>query len=393
MATNQAKLSTRQHLVKIPNISCLYRHGQNETYYAIKKIRGKRKEHSLGTTDRKIADRRLKEWLADLEKIDTEVEKMPLSVLLEKFEAINQGKADKTRRTNASIVKRFKETWKRGLSIHVRDVKPSDLSEWLASHEERLANCSYNRYAFFLKQLFAIAVADRVIVNSPLLGVQKRWKKPQKPIRYIPTVEQFQQLVQEIRRQVFNSDAEHTADFVEFLGTAGLGQAEASDLTWEAVDWERGRMAIRRRKTSAVFYVPIFDPLRPLLERLWKSYPTAPAPSEKVFKIKDAKRALKAACIRLGFRNYSQRNLRAGFIRRAWEATVDPKTIAQWQGHQDGGKLIINTYTEVFGGQDSEYERKQLAKMASTSKPQTPPSHNGESESSSVPLNSTTAPS
>ena len=94
-----------------------YRPGLNANYYGIKKNLGKRKEHSLGTTDRKIADRRLKEWLTDLEKIDTEVEKMSMSRLLEKFAVINQGKGDKTRATNNSIVATFKTTWKRGLTL------------------------------------------------------------------------------------------------------------------------------------------------------------------------------------------------------------------------------------------------------------------------------------
>ena len=58
-----------------------------------KKINGKRKEHSLDTTDRKIADRRLKEWIANLEEIDSEAEKMTLAALLEKFTDANQGKA------------------------------------------------------------------------------------------------------------------------------------------------------------------------------------------------------------------------------------------------------------------------------------------------------------
>jgi len=47
------RLSTRQLLGKIPNVPGLYRHTINGTYYGIKKISGKRKEHSLDTTDRK----------------------------------------------------------------------------------------------------------------------------------------------------------------------------------------------------------------------------------------------------------------------------------------------------------------------------------------------------
>src|SRR5437868_8081573 len=62
--TTTKRPSTRQLLEK-SNIPCLYRHSLNSTYYGIKKIGGKRKEHSLGTDDRKIAERRLKDWLAE----------------------------------------------------------------------------------------------------------------------------------------------------------------------------------------------------------------------------------------------------------------------------------------------------------------------------------------
>jgi len=40
------------------------------------------------------------------------------------------------------------------------------------------------------------------------------------------------------------------------------------------------------------------------------------------------------------------------------------KVIAQWQGHRDGGTLIMTTYTQVFGSNAESYERAQLAKAA-----------------------------
>jgi hypothetical protein len=49
---------------------------------------------------------------------------------------------------------------------------------------------------------------------------------------------------------------------------------------------------------------------------------------------------------------------------RLWRSGLDKKLIAKWQGHQDGGALILSTYTEVFGSDDSEYESLQLAKLA-----------------------------
>ena len=35
------------------------------------------------------------------------------------------------------------------------------------------------------------------------------------------------------------------------------------------------------------------------------------------------------------------------FITRAIEKGVDVKVLAQWQGHRDGGKLILDTYSHV----------------------------------------------
>jgi len=50
--TQTPRRITRQLLGKIPNFPGLYRHALNDNYYAIKKVAGKRKEHSLETTDR-----------------------------------------------------------------------------------------------------------------------------------------------------------------------------------------------------------------------------------------------------------------------------------------------------------------------------------------------------
>jgi len=78
--------STRQQLVKVPQVPGLYRHSLNLGYYGIKKLGGKRKEHSLRTTDRKLAERRLKGWLADLGKVDTGLERLTLKELVEKLQ-------------------------------------------------------------------------------------------------------------------------------------------------------------------------------------------------------------------------------------------------------------------------------------------------------------------
>lgn len=64
-----------------------------------------------------------------------------------------------------------------------------------------------------------------------------------------------------------------------------------------------------------------------------------------------------------GYYNFSQRNMRQALIRRLWQSQTDPKLIAKWQGHQDGGKLVLDTYTEVFGANDEDYENSQIEKI------------------------------
>jgi integrase len=359
-ATEQVPL---REWLKVPNIPGLYRHGPSGRYYGVKKIRGRRKERSLKTTDRKIAERRHREWISNLQRVDGEHERMTLRELIGIFFAVYQGRSTNTRKTIRSIIRKMIKTWPGGIDVEVRQIRPSHLDEWLALHEPRLRNSSYNRYSGLLKALFEIAVKDRIIAESPFEQVTTPWKKPQTPVRCVPTIEQFQSIVDEIRTQRYTRFAAATADFVEFLGLAGVGQAEAASLTWGDVDWETERISFRRHKTDTRFYVPIYPHLRPLLERLRRTAPSL-AHSSPVFQIRDAKKALKAACERLGYPNFSQRNIRQCLIRRLWQAGVDRKLIAKWQGHQDGGQLIMDTYTEVFGDDDAEYERQQLTKLS-----------------------------
>ena len=147
----------------------------------------------------------------------------------------------------------------------------------------------------------------------------------------------------DIRSQRFNADAEESGDFVEFLGLAGLGQAEAASIKRSDVDLDAGRIIVYRHKTDQGFVISIYPQLRPLLEKLC----AGKAHDERLFEIKEARKALANACKRLGFPNFTHRSLRRMFITRAIELGVDVKTIAEWQGHRDGGTLILRTYSHV----------------------------------------------
>jgi integrase len=187
-----------------------------------------------------------------------------------------------------------------------------------------------------------MAVADGVISRSPAENITP--VKFSKPIRETPTFEEFKAIVADIRNQHFSNDAEESADFVEFLGLAGLGQAEATALRWSDVDWQRETIRTFRHKTNAGFVIPLYPQLRCLLARRKSN---GDSQNGSVFCIKSAKKAIASACRRLGLPSYTHRSFRRMFITRAIERGVDVKVIAEWQGHKDGGKLILDTYSHV----------------------------------------------
>ena len=356
--------SSSNPYVKVANAPGLYRHAKTGAYYAVKKFGGKRKERSLGTADRKIAERRLKEWIDNFAKVDSGVEKTTVRQLVAKFEESSRGFVRNTQVTTHAIIKSFQKFMGHDFDMEVRKIRPSQLDEWLASEEPRLRNTTYNRYAGFLKQLFELATKDRIIPESPAKVLRTPWKRPQDVQRICPTfTDQFPKIVESIRSQPFSDHAQDSADFIEFMGKAGLGQAEVSNVRWGDILWSENQIRVRRCKTDTVFFVPIYPHLRPFLERL-KKQRGAMFPNALIFKIKDAKKALTSACKRLGYPHFTQRSLRQSLIVHMLRSGVHYKFVALAQGHRDGGTLVNETYSQVIAENDDAWAKAQLAKLA-----------------------------
>ena len=162
----KARQSTRQLLNKIPNVPGLYRHSVDETYYGIKKVLGKRKERSLETTDLKIAERALRRWIENLDKVDSEIENTTLLQLLDKFTEVRRGRSESTRKTEKWLVGKMKKTWQDDINIKVARIRVSMFENWLAAIEPGLKNSSYDRGTLFIKQLFELAVRCMLCVWS-----------------------------------------------------------------------------------------------------------------------------------------------------------------------------------------------------------------------------------
>src|SRR6516165_4602920 len=319
---------------------CLYRY-KDGTYYARFKSGGKEIRCSLRTADRKLAERNLAERKRQQSQIDPAKSRMTLAELCDIYLRTVRHQKPTTVEQKTLIVQRIKTHFPTGSNIQVSRIKPTDIKLWLARYTFGAA--WRNLHLACIKDILAMAVGDGIIAVSPAANLKK--VKTDKPIRRTPTWEQFQAIVESIRSQKFNGhDADESADFVEFIGLAGLGQAEASALTWDDIDWKHERIITFRHKTKSGFAIPLYPQLRSLLEK--RDAQRSPGVAH-VFAIKDAKKAIAAACKRLKLPAYSHRSFRRMFVTRAIERGVDVKVIAEWQGHRDGGKLILDTYSHV----------------------------------------------
>lgn len=319
---------------------CLYRYSSNGVYYALLKHQGKQKRQSLETTDKALAKRKLSDLKRNHSTIDHATGRVTLKELCERFLATVQSQKPRTVRRKEDIIRRLLADFPDGPNCPVAKVRKSSLEAWIASYG--FGYSSHNHYVQCLWSLFDLAVADRLIHESPAASI--KGKKILKPVRITPTFEDFQRIIADVRGQRFNADCVDSANFLEFMGLAGVGQAEIGNLKRGDIDFEKERFCLYRVKTSTPYFIPLYPQLKPLLERMKvKAMPH----DQRVFVIRDGKKALDGACRRLSLPRYSQRALRRMFITRCIELGIDVKVIADWQGHQDGGKLILVTYSHV----------------------------------------------
>lgn len=318
---------------------CLYRYSSG-VYYA--RFQSGRKEirRSLRTTDRASAQRLLAWLKQEHEQVDPTQGKLTLGELCDRYLATVQHQKPKTIERKALIARRIKSDWPTGRLTQIAKIKPSHVDLWISRY--RFGPVSRNQHVGEIKRTFEMAVRDGIILRSPAAHLRKT--KLATPIRRTPRFEEFKAIVENIRSQKFNGhDSQESADFVEFLGLAGLGKAEAATLRHGDIDWQHETITTFRHKTKSGFAIPIFPQLKPLLLRRWHAH----ARNERVFKIDKANQAIANACRRLNLPRYSHISFRRMFITRAIERGVDVKVIAEWQGHKDGGKLILDTYSHV----------------------------------------------
>lgn len=364
-ATSKAKLkpvdSAKHHqqpFKKVRGVSSLYRYysrsGKAGSYYLIARIDGVLKKECLDTADLDFAKKKildLKKWLKGKKG-----ERTLMQLACDFKEATT-----KNQKHSIWLINHLKEC--PFANQNVQKISKDEIARFIKSLElgSRSTNLFYER----LKAVFDWGVPD-FLQENPMSEAKYRKQIRKKVVRKkptAPTLEEFRLIVSCIRNQKFSDTAEHSADLVEYLGLAGQGVAEANTLDWSHVNFntQLPKISVQRKKTKEFYTFPIFPDLMIFLRALHAR--CGEPKSGKVFKVLNPKKAIDSACLKLKLKKYTARNFRQMTIINQLRKGVNPKTIANWQGHQDGGVLIMEVYSEVISENDLDHEISEVSKL------------------------------
>ena len=370
-ATSKAKStsvdSTAKHrkeqFKKVRGVSSLYRYysrsGKAGSYYLIARIDGVLKKECLETGDldfakKKILDR--KKWLKGKKG-----ERTLMQLACDFKEATT-----KNQKHSIWVINHLKKC--PFASQSVQKISKDEIARFIKSLNlgSRSTNLFYER----LKAVFDWGVPD-FLQENPMSETKYRSQIRRQVVRKkpnAPTLEEFRKIVNCIRNQKFSDTAQDSADLVEYLGLAGQGVAEANSLDWSHVNFSSKlpKISVQRKKTKEFYTFSIFPDLMVFLRALNTRY--GEPKSGKVFKVTNPKKAIDAACLKLKLKKYTARNFRQMTIIDQLRKGVMPKTIANWQGHQDGGVLIMEVYSEVISENDQDHEISEVEKLRSKQK-------------------------
>lgn len=329
----------------------------SKVWYMNVRINGVHIRKSLETQDRATALRKLGDERKEHSGRKGEI---TFEDLAARYLLTRKGVKESTRSNDEWAINRIKNEAPFARK-YVSKIQPSEYAVFRA--EMKLKARANNNFVGTLTAVLKLGVADGYLSFNPIERLPKqkiKWVRQEPPA---PTPEQHLAIVADIRSKFKTDRNEETADWVEFLGLAGIGEAEAAFLDWKDFDWKGRKFTAHKQRTgSDPFPVPFYVWLEPLIMRLWKK---AGKPKKgPVFKLKSAKQAIYNSCRRLELPDFSPRSFRQMLIVRSLRQGLPVKLVSKYQGHKDGGVLILRYYTQVISETDSNYERDQLARLA-----------------------------
>jgi integrase len=233
-----------------------------------------------------------------------------------------------------------------------------EVAEWAARHHANWSPTKHNAAIDSLKGIFNVAI-DRGIIGTNPAAKLTRAQVRQKRLE-LPSPQQFKQIVETVRTSGASS-AKGNGDLIEFLAYSGCRIKEAGRVRWKDVDEVNGRIWIEPGKSGHGRHVPINPAMADLLKRIRDGKSWARATPKRVGFLMlniSCEESLEAACAKAGVQRMTHHSLRHLFTTRAIESGAPVPTVARWLGHQDGGALLLKTYSHLLDHHSQEAAQK-----------------------------------
>lgn len=325
----------------------LYRLENTGAYYALVKRGDKQFRRSLKTKDRKLAERRLDEYRAQVGNLTIgDDARLSFDEIAVRWKATSQqGLKESTVTRRQTCINNLSPFFK-GLSI--RNVQPVHCERWLTERGSKIAAQTLVHELDTMRLIFDYAVRLGLMLSNPAKDIKRR-KIVNQPIE-VPTREQFQKLIAAIRHSDGRPDSQRKAkagaDLVELLAYSGCRIHEGISIRWSDIDFHKTTIKItggeRGTKNHEERLIPMTEALRTLLQRLRAD--RTEAREDFVSQIDNAKKCLQTACRRLGYPQFTHHDFRHFFATTCIESGVDIPTVSRWLGHKDGGALAMRVY-------------------------------------------------
>jgi integrase len=237
------------------------------------------------------------------------------------------------------------KSWPGLADRELRRITKTDCNEWARRLRKVASPTRYNNTLAGLRHVFDVAIEAGIIYGNPAAKLERV------PVRAkqltLPSREQFLQLVEAVEHAGAWCSRD-CADLLRGLAFIGCRKGEAAQLEWRDVDFETGEILVRGdpetgTKNWTVRRVPMIPDARALFERMRGERASEP-PTQKVFRVREAQRAIDRAARKLGMTRIVHHDLRHLFATICIESGVDIPTVSRWLGHKDGGALAMKIY-------------------------------------------------
>jgi site-specific recombinase XerD len=222
-------------------------------------------------------------------------------------------------------------------------IKPSEISDWLESHD--WAPATQNRSLAVFKKVYRLAETNGTVAMNPARLVRMkqennartRYLDQRKPLKTdLDYLKPFATEEGRLRAVIEKGFARHMPEFEIALNT-GMRRSEQYGLTWDAINLERRILTIPRAKNGQARHVPLNSVALTALKRLLPSMER----SNRAFLPVKGKCALQSsrywfdrAIAEAGIVDFHWHDLRHTFASRLVMAGVDLRTVQELMGHK-----------------------------------------------------------